>query len=125
VSNLALVIEDDPDLSTIFSEALTAAQFEPEIIRDGALALERLAVTLPSVVVLDLHLPNVSGAEILDKIRADSRLAKTRVILATADARMAEALQKKDQADLVLVKPVSFGQLRDLANRMRATMAQG
>lgn len=125
MSNLALVIEDDPDLSTIFSEALTAAQFEPEIIRDGALALERLAVTLPSVVVLDLHLPNVSGAEILDKIRADSRLAKTRVILATADARMAEALQKKDQADLVLVKPVSFGQLRDLANRMRATMAQG
>ena len=57
----ALIIEDDEDLSLIFSEALTAAQFETEVIQDGGSAVARLAETTPDVVVLDLHLPNISG----------------------------------------------------------------
>lgn len=114
---LALIIEDDAKLSTIFSEALRMAEFETEIIQDGQIALERLADTIPAVVVLDLHLPHVSGRDILKQIRADERLDQTRVIVATADAVVAESL--RDQADLVLVKPISFNQLRDLATRLR------
>lgn len=115
-TRLALIIEDDMDLSTIFSEALKAGGFETEVIRDGNTAVQRLAATTPDVVVLDLHLPRVSGIDILHQIRADARLAETRVVVVTADARMAETLH--DRADLVLVKPVSFTQLRDLAVRL-------
>lgn len=114
---LALIIEDDPDAATIFSEALQAAGFETEIVRTGDKALKRLAVTTPDAVVLDLHLPHVSGIDILRQIRAEARLAKTRIIIATADPRMAELL--RGQADLVLLKPISFSQLRDLAARLR------
>jgi len=114
---LALIIEDDRKQATIFDQALRMAEFETEIIRDGKAALERLAVTVPALVVLDLHLPYVSGDDILRQIRADERLAKTRVILATADPRMAEHLQ--EESDLALLKPISFGQLRDLAARFR------
>jgi DNA-binding response OmpR family regulator len=112
----ALVIEDDADLATISAGALTAAGFETEAIRDGRTAVERLPVTIPDVVILDLHLPQVSGEEILADIRTDSCLARTRVIVATADPRAAELLQA--QADLVLIKPISFSQLRDLARRL-------
>jgi len=115
---LALIIEDDFDLSTIFAAALKASGFETEIVRDGRVAVQRLATATPDVVVLDLHLPHVAGTDILDQIRADARLTETRVIVTTADARMAEMLH--DQADLVLVKPISFGQLRDLAGRLSA-----
>lgn len=114
---LALIIEDDPDLSTIFAGALQAAEFETEIVADGQLASVRLAETLPSVVILDLHLPHVSGRDILDQIRIDPRLQETRVMLATADAAMADML--RSEADLVLIKPISFSQLRDLARRLR------
>ena len=116
-NSLALIIEDDPDLSTIFAEALRGAEFETEIVRDGYSALDRLATIVPSVVVLDLHLPQVSGKDILQQIRDDSRLTETKVILATADASMADSLESK--ADLVLLKPISFGQLRNLAARLR------
>lgn len=116
-NSLALIIEDDPKLAHIFSLALQSVQFETEIIQDGEDALNRLAEITPAVVVLDLHLPRVSGRDILRQIRADERLAKTRIMIATADALMAEKL--RGEADLVLLKPISVGQLRDLAQRLR------
>lgn len=113
----ALVIEDDADLSTIFAAALHAAEFDTEIVSDGSSAIERLSASQPALVVLDLHLPNTSGKDILAHICANDRLADTRVILATADALLAESL--RGDADLVLLKPISFHQLRDLASRLR------
>ena len=118
-SPLALIIEDDFDLSTIFAEALKAAGFEIEIIRDGQQASERLDAVVPHIVVLDLHLPSVSGAELLEQIKADEKLSETRVLVTTADAGMADTL--RDQVDLTLVKPISYSQLRDLAKRLRPT----
>lgn len=79
--------------------------------------MTRLAVISPALVVLDLHLPSFSGIDILRHIRADERLAETRVILATADAIMADSL--REESDLVLLKPISVTQLRDLAIRLR------
>lgn len=117
MSNLfALIVEDETDLAIIFSKALQEAGFETQIVRAGDTALMWLSSTTPQVVVLDLHLPRVSGEEVLEQIRADERLTTTKVIIATADPRMAETLQ--DSADLVLLKPIGFSQLRDLAARL-------
>lgn len=116
-NSLAFIIEDDFDLSTIFDEALKAAGFETHVIRDGGKAVNKLESVTPDVVILDLHLPGVGGADILDQIRADEAMKHTRVIVTTADARLAETLH--DKADLVLVKPVSFTQLRDMAQRLK------
>jgi CheY-like chemotaxis protein len=82
---------------------------------DGRTAVTRLADVVPALIVLDLHLPGISGGEILARIRADARLSKTRVILATADDRQADLIN--EQADIVLLKPISPTQLRELAKR--------
>ena len=113
---VALIIEDDESLSTVFSMALQMAGFETEIARSGNVALTRLAEITPELILLDLHLPHVAGQDILRQIRAEERLASTWVILATADAIMAEGL--RGEADLVLLKPISVTQLRDLAKRL-------
>jgi DNA-binding response OmpR family regulator len=113
---LALIIEDDYDASIIFAKALEVIGFETDIIRSGELAVEKLKTTVPAVVVLDLHLPHVVGTDILRQIRADERMLETRVIVASADPRMAELIQ--DLADLVLIKPTTFSQVRDLASRL-------
>lgn len=47
MKEIALIIEDDEDLSEIFGQALNAADYEIEIIRDGAVARERLKEVLP------------------------------------------------------------------------------
>jgi DNA-binding response OmpR family regulator len=114
---LVLIVEDDPKLNEIISIVLQK-DFELESCADGDKAMEQLKSIVPHIVVLDLNLPGSSGRDILKYIRAEPRLTKTRVILATADERQAETLT--NSADIVLLKPVSPGLLRDLALRMSA-----
>ncbi len=113
---LALIIEDDADLSFIFAEALRAAGFCTEVVRDGKDAVPQLEALKPKVVILDLHLPHVAGTDILKQIRASDTLNTARVVVTTADARLAE--QTDHLADFVLIKPISFSLLRDLTARL-------
>lgn len=117
---LAFIVEDDERLAAIFTQAVQMAGFETRTIRNGRAALAALDTLVPQMMVLDVHLPEVSGDKILHFIRQEARLQHIRVILATADAAMADALQ--DQGDLVLVKPISFSQLRELAGRLKADL---
>ena len=112
-----LIIEDDPKLNEIMSITLQA-DFEIETCASGNEGLSRLSESTPHIVALDLNLPGASGREILTTIRSDERFAKTRVILATADERQAETMT--DEVDIVLLKPVSPVQLRELALRLRS-----
>ncbi len=117
--NLALVIEDDHDLSEIFTRALEGAGFEVETIRDGRSARERLQdEPIPTVIALDLHLPFVDGATLLKQVHEDARFSKTRIILTTADTAQAEFL--RHMANIVLIKPILFTQLRDISARLKA-----
>lgn len=113
---IAFIIEDDAKLGNVFSLALQLAQIDAELIADGKMALTRLSETTPDLIILDLHLPYVSGDEILRVIRANDRLAQVPVILATADSRQADYLQ--EQAEIVLLKPISPKQLAELAFRL-------
>jgi CheY-like chemotaxis protein len=113
---LALVIEDHEDISTLFCMVLEEAGFRTEVIGSGDEAVTRLADVVPDVVILDLHLPGVQGDVILHQIRTDERMAETRVIVITAYTALARTLQ--DEADLVLIKPISLNLLRRLIGRM-------
>jgi len=110
-----LIVEDDPKLNEIITITLEA-DFEVETCMDGYTAMKRLNNLAPQIVVLDLNLPGTSGRDILTHIRSDERLAKTRVILTTADGRQAETLN--NDADITLLKPVSPMQLKELALRI-------
>lgn len=109
---LAIIVEDDANLSKIFSLALQA-DFEIEVYGNGTLAFMRMASADPVVVILDLNLPGLKGKDVLADIRSTPRLQKTRVILCTADGQQAELL--RDQADYVMLKPISPSQLRQTA----------
>ena len=119
----ALIVEDDEDLATIFAEAMHLAGYAAEVIATGDGALAWLSQKRPDIVVLDLHLPKVAGLTILREMKADARLAAVRVIIVTADARMAEV--PRGEADVVLIKPIPFSLLRDLASRFYADSLQG
>lgn len=116
---LALIVEDEINLAAIFATALERAGFKTLSVNDGKSAIDHLKGTTesPKLVLLDLNLPFVSGKDILRYIRGDERFSDTRVILATAESATV-ANEMDDKSDLVLFKPISFTQLRDLASRL-------
>jgi CheY-like chemotaxis protein len=73
----------------------------------GGLGLELAAEHAPDVVLLDLHLPDMHGREVLRRLRADPRTAHVPVVIISADAtpRTVEALEA-DGVDAFLTKPL-------------------
>jgi CheY-like chemotaxis protein len=116
--SLALVVEDEEDLATIFSKAIRAAGYTVEVLDDGLAADQRMKTVVPDLVFLDLHLPGLDGGELLKHIRADARLSGVFVIAASADGVFSDAVRKT--ANLTLVKPVSYSQLNRMAQHIYA-----
>ncbi len=111
----AFIVEDNIQLKLIFRIALEE-EFEVLAVERGDLAIEYLRGHSPAVIVLDLNLPGASGQQVLEFARSQPHLANASVILATADAGRADDLSA--QADLVLLKPISPIQLKQLATRI-------
>ena len=116
----ALIVEDVSDLSIIFSEALSAAGYEATCLSDGLKAQTYLQTNTPDLLVLDIHLPGIKGDSLLQELQQDGRFQQTKFIIVTADAQRGEEL--REEADLVLLKPVSYRQLRDLSGRLTSVM---
>lgn len=117
-NQLAIVIEDEKDLALVFAQALAEAGFRPEIYYDGGPALSRLIEVIPALIILDLNLPNITGPDVMELLQHDIRLENVKVFIITGSPIKAQAYQ--DVADLILVKPISYSQLRDLAKRMQS-----
>lgn len=111
-----LIVEDDPAQAEIFVTAVKVSGLPVTHLNNGAQVLEYILEHAPRLIVLDLHLPDLNGDKLLQAIRQNAQTAAAKVILATADPRLAEALQ--EQADLTLLKPVSYLQLKDLTQRL-------
>jgi DNA-binding response OmpR family regulator len=92
---------------------LKSAGFEVETFFDGRRAYDRLAAEpAPRLVLLDMHLPTVTGNEIAWEMWFS--LENTSIIIITADEEMAAIYQNKDGVDNVLIKPVPTDVLADL-----------
>lgn len=117
---LAYIVEDDRSLAEAYAASLSIAEYDTKIMHTGS-AFQAAVVSLdeshtPALIILDLHLPDADGEVLLQQIRADTRLSATHVIIATADNRRATLI---DSADLVLLKPVGFLDLKAMADRFR------
>jgi CheY-like chemotaxis protein len=70
-----LVVEDDDDSRENLADLLRDEGFAVEAARNGVEALDYLAVaSCPAAMVLDLRMPRMGGAELLDRVRAQPKL---------------------------------------------------
>lgn len=102
-----LLVEDDQFISRVYERAFRLGGHEIEILGEGESAWARLLVMdpLPSVVILDLVLPQMSGIDLLAKINGDKRFDHTPVAVLTNS--FDQDLEKKllaSGADLYLIK---------------------
>ena len=86
-----LVVDDEPDIALICKLALNLAGYDVDQADTGQSALDYLADHSPDVVLLDLRLPDLSGWEVLEKLREREQLTGLRVILFSAHASAAQS----------------------------------
>ncbi len=116
-----LVVDDDPDIRETLRDVIEAEGFPVASAANGREALAVLALGLrPSLVVLDLMMPAMSGWELLAAIRADRALADLPVIVMSASgARAAPA-----GATCFLQKPIELDALLELLQDPRGRAAR-
>jgi chemosensory pili system protein ChpA (sensor histidine kinase/response regulator) len=106
-----MVVEDDPELRTIYEEVLTEHGYNVLAARDGLEALERLDGGLvPCAVLLDLRMPRMTGWELADRMRADSRWSGVPLIVCAAYYRIAEEAARVG-ARAWMQKPIDLSRL--------------
>ena len=111
-----LLVDDDATLRRTLGIGLRAEGHEVLIAADGRSALQALREDKPDIVVLDLGLPDLSGVEVLRRLRAWSTIP---VVVLSARAESTEKVQALDLgADDYVTKP--FG-MEELLARVRAS----
>lgn len=105
-----LLVEDDPQISFLVEDSLMAQNHVVDVVDDGALGLEHILYYPYDVVILDWHLPEVTGLEICQKYRSSGGTAP--VIFLTANSEVPARVEALDSgADDYLCKPFSNSEL--------------
>ena len=114
------IVEDDVNIREIERYALKNSGYEVEEFECGADFFKRLEKAIPSLVLLDIMLPNEDGLDILSRIRANKATAGIPVIMVTAKASELDKVKGLDLgADDYLTKP--FG-VMELISRVKALL---
>ena len=114
------IVEDDVNIREIERYALKNSGYEVEEFESGAELFKRLEKKLPSMILLDIMLPNEDGLDILTRIRANKATAGVPVIMVTAKASELDKVKGLDLgADDYITKP--FG-VMELVSRVKALL---
>jgi len=88
--NVALVVEDEPDSREVMRRMLESEGWEVREARNGREALEELGRGVPSIVVLDLMMPEMDGFQFLDELHGKKEWKDLPVLVVTAKELTAE-----------------------------------
>ncbi|HVT08740.1 MAG TPA: response regulator [Polyangia bacterium] len=118
-NHTVLVIEDDSDVRNALAELLSTEGYDVSLTADGGEALEKLRGGLrPSVILLDLMMPNVDGWDFRRAQLDDPSLAAIPVILLTASGFRPDSMHSERGRLEMLPKPVQAHVLLDTLERM-------
>ncbi|MDS9467993.1 response regulator [Paracoccus sp. MBLB3053] len=108
-----LIVEDEDNIAVALEFLMTRDGHSHRRLSSGAVAMETIRSERPDLVLLDIMLPDVSGYQIVEEIRADPELADVRVLLMTARGSVVE--RRKGLAlgaDGFIAKPFELAELR-------------
>jgi phosphate regulon transcriptional regulator PhoB len=115
-----LVVDDEPDALELISYNLKAAGYDVVTAADGEEALKKARATHPSLVILDVMLPEVDGLEVCKGLRREPGTAAIPIIMLTAKAaEIDRVLGLELGADDYVTKPFSP---RELVLRVKSLL---
>ena len=121
-----LVVDDNPDVLTLMTYALTDVGYVVETAADGLAALKTAERFLPEVAILDIGLPVMDGYELAARLRAGDSTGALRLIAVTGYGQEADRRRaRKAGFHAHLVKPVSLDELQRVVAEVRTPSGKG
>jgi pilus assembly protein CpaE len=118
-----LLIDDEPFYYKLLNKPMKDAGHEFEYSKTGKDGLAKVSATKPDVIIVDLRLPDISGHDILERLRRDTEFSNIPVIVITAKNELGDKLKAFELgADDYLIKPF---QPEELVARMRILARRG
>lgn len=103
-----LIADDEPHIVELVRATLEGARVRVVEALDGAGALARAEALRPELILLDVHLPDLSGLEVCARIRRSTALAAAKIVMLTAAAQEDDVARGLAAgADHYLTKPFS------------------
>jgi CheY-like chemotaxis protein len=113
-----LIADDEPGMRLLATATLASGRFRIVEAADGEEAWRLLLEHRPDVALLDVMMPGRDGLALARAIRAEPALARTRVVLLSANAQEAQIRRGLDAgADTYLTKPFSPSKLLAVVER--------
>lgn len=100
-----LVVDDDASLVKMLKVRLNAEGFETELAVDGKTAVALAETCSPSIILLDIAMPGVSGIDVLERLQGSDNGKTIPVIIMTAYPHMIELVRDNPSVVECLVKP--------------------
>jgi CheY-like chemotaxis protein len=114
-----LIVDDEPDILRLTSLRLRKLGYDVLTAVDGKEALDAIRNENPDLVLLDLIMPLMSGADVCKSAKSDEELRHIPIILFTAHSNaMDDEKAKKLGADDYIVKPFDPGELINKIERI-------
>ena len=114
-----LIVEDNELNMKLFRDLLQIHGYATIEARTGPEALERLTDHRPDLILMDIQLPEVSGLEVTQKIKADPELADIPVIAVTAFAMKGDEERiREGGCEAYISKPISVSHCLDTIRRL-------
>ena len=112
-----LVVEDEPEIADVVNAYLTREGFQVEVQSDGAAAVSAAERELPSLMIVDVGLPDMNGFEVYRKVSEHARIPT--IFLTARSDEIDRIVGLELGADDYVVKPFSP---RELVARVRAVL---
>jgi FixJ family two-component response regulator len=113
VRTLIAVVDDEPAIVTAVARLLRAAQFDVATFTSGAAFLGSLAESKPACVVLDVHMPGMSGLEVQAHLAADPRTNVPVILITAQDSSESQLRVMEERSSAFLRKPMEASVLFD------------
>jgi CheY-like chemotaxis protein len=123
-----LVVEDDADIRQAMADLLEDDGYECMLAEHGLDALEALERRTPSLLLVDLVMPVMNGAELIARLRGDARWRKLPIVVMTAEGQRIIGVDLESFDVRVLKKPVDIASLAEVVaehSSVGAWMAEG
>lgn len=114
-----LLIEDEPNIIEAIRFILSRDGWRVDTHSDGKSALEAIHARSPDLIILDVMLPNRSGYDILNDLRAAAETRELPVLMLTARGQKKDRqLAEKLGASRFMTKPFSNGEILDTVREL-------